>query len=165
MSVLEKSRLQEPPVEDLFSDKKDCIIPIVKSPEDCPVYRINKDDTNRLAIVFDSSIADNSLTVCIEIFDVGGQTPYHSHHSAAEMFFILKGEGLAICDGKNIPLKSGDSLLVRATGVHKIVNTGFNRLYTLCFMVPNEDFSELIRRGIPEELDQEDKDVLQRIYH
>lgn len=143
--------------------KKDCIIPVVKSPQDCPVYRISPNDTNRIALVFDSNLADNSLTFCLEIFDVGGQTPFHTHHSAAEMFFILKGQGLAICDGKNIPLQSGDSILVRATGVHQIINTGLTRLYALCFMVPNEDFSELIRRGIPEQLDQEDLRVLQRI--
>jgi len=146
-------------------EKNDCIIPVLKSPQDCPVYRISPNDTNRIAIVFDSKIADNSLTFCIEIFDVGGQTPSHTHHSAAEMFFILKGEGLAICDGKNIPLKSGDSILVRATGVHQIINTGLSRLYALCFMVPNEDFSELIRNGIPEELDEEDLQVLQGIYN
>jgi mannose-6-phosphate isomerase-like protein (cupin superfamily) len=79
------------------------------------------------------------------------------------MFFILKGEGMAICDGKMLPLRPGDSLLVRPTGIHEIRNTSSQRLYTLCFMVPNEDFSELIRSGIPEQLDEEDLSVLQRL--
>ena len=48
------------------------------------------------------------------------------------------------------------------SGVHVIENTGHTRLYTLCIMVPNEDFAELIRSGIPVELDQEDLDVLGR---
>lgn len=139
-----------------------CMIPVIKSPKDYQVYRISPQDTNRLAIVFDSSIADNSLTVCVEIFDPGGKTPYHRHNFAVEMFFILKGEGIAICDGKPIPLRTGDSLLVRPTGIHEIRNTGSSRLYALCFMVPNEDFSELIRRGIPEDLDEEDLQVLFR---
>lgn len=140
-----------------------CMISVVKSPKDYQVFRISPQDTNRLAIVFDPSIADDSLTVCVEIFDPGGSTPTHRHHFAVEMFFILKGEGMAICDGKQLPLRPGDSLLVRPTGIHEIRNTSSQRLYTLCFMVPNEDFSELIRSGIPEQLDEEDLSVLQRL--
>lgn len=146
---------------DLTNDH--CMIPVLKSPQDCPVYRISPGDTNRLAIVFDSGIADDSLTVCLEIFDPGGHTPYHRHNFAVEMFFILQGEGEAICDGKSISLQTGDSLLVRPTGIHEIRNTGLERLYALCFMVPNEDFSELIRNGIPDYLDKEDLQVLRRI--
>ncbi len=139
------------------------MISVVKSPKDYQVFRISPQDSNRLAIVFDSTIADDSLTVCVEIFDPGGRTPTHRHHFAVEMFFILKGEGMAICDGKTIPLRPGDSLLVRPTGIHEIRNAGFGRLYALCFMVPNEDFSELIRSGIPEKLDEEDLNVLLRL--
>jgi mannose-6-phosphate isomerase-like protein (cupin superfamily) len=138
-----------------------CMIPVIKSPQDYQVFRISPQDTNRLAIVFDSTIADDSLTVCVEIFDPGGKTPYHRHNFAVEMFFILKGEGIAVCDGKDIPLRPGDSLLVRPTGIHEIRNTGHGRLYAICFMVPNEDFSELIRNGVPEEFDEEDLRVLQ----
>lgn len=139
------------------------MISVIKSPKDYQVFRISAHDTNRLAIVFDSTIADDSLTVCVEIFDPGGRTPTHRHHFAVEMFFILKGEGMAICDGKTIPLRPGDSLLVRPTGIHEIRNPSSKRLYALCFMVPNEDFSELIRNGIPEKLDEEDLSVLQRL--
>jgi mannose-6-phosphate isomerase-like protein (cupin superfamily) len=137
-----------------------CMLPVVKTPKDYLVFRISPQDTNRLAIVFDSTIADDSLTVCVEIFDPGGKTPSHRHHFAVEMFFILKGEGWAVCDGKTVPLRAGDSLLVRPTGIHEIRNSQAGRLYALCFMVPNEDFSELIRSGIPEQLDEEDLSVL-----
>lgn len=47
-------------------------------------------------------------------------------------------------------------------GIHVIENTGPSRLYALCIMVPNEDFAELIRSGIPVELDDEDLAVLGR---
>jgi mannose-6-phosphate isomerase-like protein (cupin superfamily) len=136
------------------------MIPVRKSPKDYAVYRISQGDSNRLAIIFDTATADESLTVCVEIFDPYGKTPPNRHNFAVEMFFILKGEGLGICDGKTIPLQAGDSLLVRPTGIHEIRNIGANRLYALCFMVPNENFSELIRSGIPEELDEEDLQVL-----
>ena len=107
---------------------KHCMIPVIKKPEDCPVYRISHHDTNRLAIIFDSESADNSLTVCVEIFDPGGKTPPHRHNFAVEMFFILKGEGLAVCDGKEVPLKAGDSILMPRTGIHHLRNTGSSRL-------------------------------------
>ena len=139
-----------------------CVIPVIKSPSDYQAYRISPNDSNRLAIVFDPAIANSSLTCCVEIFDVGGKTPPNRHLFALEMFFILKGEGKATCDGKTVPIKAGDSLLVPATGTHIIENTGSGRLYTLTIMVPNEDFAELIRSGIPVELDAEDMAVLGR---
>jgi len=114
---------------------KHCMIPVIKTPQD-------------------------SVTVCVEIFDVGSATPPHRHNMAIEMFFILQGEGLAMCDGKEVSLHSGDSVLMPKTGTHYLKNTGSNRLYALCMMVPNEDFSELIRNGIPATLDEEDLKVL-----
>ncbi|NDJ18878.1 cupin domain-containing protein [Myxacorys almedinensis] len=139
-----------------------CVIPVIKSPRDYQAYRISSHDTNRLAIVFDPAIANFSLTFCVEIFDVGGKTPPNRHQLAIEMFFVLKGEGVANCDGKEVPICAGDSLLVPATGIHELRNTGSDRLYMLCIMIPNEDFAELIRSGIPAELDAEDLAVLRR---
>ncbi|MGF1520719.1 MAG: cupin domain-containing protein [Leptolyngbyaceae cyanobacterium] len=139
-----------------------CVLPIIKSPQDYQAFRISPDDTNRLAIVFDPTVANMSLTYCVEIFDVGGKTPPNRHQIAVEMFFVLKGEGLATCDGKTVPISAGDSILVPPTGIHGIENTGDTRLYALCIMVPNEDFAELIRSGIPAKLDEEDFAVLRR---
>jgi mannose-6-phosphate isomerase-like protein (cupin superfamily) len=139
-----------------------CVIPVYKSPKDYQAFRISPQDSNRLAIVFDPTIANMSLTYCVEIFDVGGKTPPNRHQLAVEMFFVLKGEGLASCDGKTVPIRAGDSVLVPPTGTHVLENTGTGRLYTLCIMVPNEDFAELIRSGTPVELDAEDMAVLSR---
>jgi hypothetical protein len=81
--------------------------------------------------------------------------------------FIFKGEGVAICDAKKVPIKARDILLVPPTGTHLIRNTGNNRLYKLTIMVPNmvlnEYFSELVCSGIPLELDAEDMSVLGRL--
>ncbi|MGF1482344.1 MAG: cupin domain-containing protein [Cyanophyceae cyanobacterium] len=139
-----------------------CVISVVKSPQDYQAFRISPSDTNRLAIVFDPTKDNVSFTYCVEIFDVGGKTPPNRHQHAAEMFFILKGEGQATCDGKTVNVRAGDSLLVPPTGTHVIANTGSSRLYALCMMVPNEDFAELIRSGTPVELDEEDMAVLTR---
>lgn len=139
-----------------------CVIPIYKPARAYQAYRINPQDTNRLAIIFDPTTANTSLTLCVEIFDPGGKTPPNRHQIAVEMFFILKGEGIAVCDGKRVTIKAGDSILVPPTGIHEIINTGGERLYALCMMVPNEDFAELIRSGTPVPLDEEDLRVLSR---
>jgi mannose-6-phosphate isomerase-like protein (cupin superfamily) len=138
------------------------MIPVVKSPKDYQAFRISPHDTNRLAIVFDPDNARSSLTVCVEIFDIGGKTPPNRHQLAVEIFFIIKGEGRATCDGKTVKFQAGDSLLVPPTSTHLIENTGNERLYALCIMVPNEDFVELIRGGTPVELDDEDMRILRR---
>lgn len=143
-------------------DASRCMIPIAKSPQDYQAFRISPRDTNRLAIIFDTATANISLTVCVEIFDVGGKTPPNRHQLAVEMFFIIKGEGKASCDGKTVAIRAGDSLLVPPTGTHVIENTGTSRLYALCIMVPNEDFTELIRSGTPVDLDDEDIAILRR---
>jgi mannose-6-phosphate isomerase-like protein (cupin superfamily) len=140
-----------------------CVLPILRRSQDIQAFRISPTDTNRLAIVFDPSNTNLSLTVCVEIFDPGGKTPPNRHQLAAEMFFILKGEGIAYCDGKEIPIRAGDSVLVPPQGIHAIRNTGSGRLYALCIMVPNENFAELIRSGTPVELDAEDLAVLGRM--
>lgn len=140
-----------------------CVIPVVKSPKDYQAFRISPHDSNRLAIVFDPQSANMSLTFCVEIFDIGGKTPPNRHQLAVEMFFILRGEGIATCDGKTVTIQTGDSILVPPTGIHEIQNTGSDRLYALCIMVPNEDFAELIRSGTPVELDEEDIAVLRRV--
>ncbi|MEH1814068.1 MAG: cupin domain-containing protein [Nostoc sp.] len=139
-----------------------CVIPVVKSPHEYQAYRISPDATNRLAIVFDPATVNLSITYCIEIFDVDGKTPPNRHLFAVETFFVLKGEGIAICDGKEVVICSGDTLLVPPMGVHEIRNTGSERLYTITVMMPNENFAELIRSGVPVKLDAEDLAVLRR---
>jgi mannose-6-phosphate isomerase-like protein (cupin superfamily) len=140
-----------------------CIIPVVKTPRDYQAFRISPNDTNRLAIVFDPDNSESSLTVCVEIFDPGSKIPPHRHPFAVEMFFILKGEGVAFCDGKVVSLTAGDSILVPSNANHTIVNTGNSRLYALCIMGANENFAELVRSGTPAELDEEDLLVLRGV--
>ncbi|MBD2309975.1 cupin domain-containing protein [Chroococcidiopsis sp. FACHB-1243] len=138
-----------------------CMIAVAKSPKEYQVYRISPDSSNKLAIAFDPLRDGVSFTCCVEIFDVGGKTPPNRHMYATELFFVLKGEGRATCDGKTVLIQEGDSLVVPPTGTHTVENIGKSRLYTLTVMLPNEDFAELIYNGIPVELDAEDLAVLQ----
>jgi hypothetical protein len=58
------------------------------------------------------------------------------------------------------PSVRGDSLLLPPGSPHVIENKGATRLYTLTLTVPNDEFAELIRSGIPVELDDQDRVVL-----
>src|ERR1700746_363022 len=123
-------------------------------------FRISPTDTNYFVSVCDheSDRIDNIFV--IEIFRPGGATPPNEHSAAHEFFHVLHGEGVARCDGKTVPIRKGDSLLLHPGSEHVIENTGASKLYTLTVMTPNEGFAELIRSGQPVELDEEDLRVL-----
>ncbi len=132
------------------------MLPIKKSIADYPCYRISPDDTNYFALVMDPTVDDVSFVTVIEVFEKGGKTPPNAHDTAYEMFFVLKGEGKAWCDGNETTLKAGDVLVLPPKSEHVVENTGDGKLYCLTTMMPNEGFAELIRKGTPVALDVED---------
>lgn len=135
----------------------------VKEPRHYEAYRINAGEPNRLAIICDGRGEAADFVACVEIFDEGGAQPPNIHHEADEFFFVLRGRGVATCDGESRDLTPGSSLLVKAGTEHLITNTGDGRLYLLCVMVPDEAFAQLIRAGEPAELDAEDHAVLEGV--
>lgn len=132
---------------------------LLRSVSEVEVRRISPDDTNYFAVLFDP--ADDVDVVCvIEIFTVGGKTPENAHSRAHEFFYAIAGTGRAYCEGEVRSFGRGDALMLRPGTPHVIENTGPAKLYTLTFMVPNEEFAELIRAGEPVELDAEDRETL-----
>jgi mannose-6-phosphate isomerase-like protein (cupin superfamily) len=132
---------------------------IARRREDYRAYRIAPGDTNRLVLVLDPADGAKFL-VAIEIFDVGGKTPPNAHAEAQEMFYVLHGEGIALCGDERVRIRTGDSLLLQPGTMHVVENTGTTRLYCLTLMVPNEGFAELIRSGTQVPIDDEDWAVL-----
>ncbi|MBE3639527.1 cupin domain-containing protein [Mangrovicoccus algicola] len=124
------------------------------------VFRIAPGDTNYFAILFDPANSPSSAIFVIEIFDIGGATPPNSHSGAHEFFYVLHGEGIASSDGDELAIGKGDALLLEPGSVHIVKNTGKSRLYTLTVMIPNEEFSELIRSGERVALDETDLEIL-----
>jgi mannose-6-phosphate isomerase-like protein (cupin superfamily) len=131
-----------------------------KSAGACQAFRISPEDTNYFILLIDPSGDGVDLTCVVEIFTRGGKTPPNTHRHAHEVFFVLRGEGIAHADGTATPIRAGDALLVRPGVEHVIENTGASKLYTLTTMVPNEEFAELIRRGTKVAIDAEDRAVL-----
>ena len=123
-------------------------------------FRMSPKYTNYFVMLFDQASDRIDNIFVIEIFRPGGATPTNEHAAAHEFFHVLHGEGIARCDGKTLPIRKGDSLLLHPGSEHVIENTGAGKLYTLTVMTPNEGFSELIRSGNPVELDAEDLRIL-----
>jgi mannose-6-phosphate isomerase-like protein (cupin superfamily) len=134
---------------------------VAKRGGECRAYRISPKDTNYFALLFDPEGEQADLTCVIEIFTKGGKTPPNVHTRAHEMFYVLRGEGIARCGDIAKPIRQGDALLIRPGGEHVIENTGAGKLYTLTVMIPNEDFAQLIRNGEPVTLDDEDVAVIE----
>jgi len=123
-------------------------------------YKIDPADANYFVFTADPLADQVGFVQVIEIFEVGGATPANRHALADELFYVLAGEGAAICDGARIAVRQGDSFLVRAGHEHVAMNTGTTRLYCLTTMVPDENFAALIRNGVPWQLDTADLAVL-----
>jgi mannose-6-phosphate isomerase-like protein (cupin superfamily) len=121
-----------------------------------PAFRIAPDDTNYFVILHDGASGGYANVCVIEIFEPGGATPPNSHKAAFEFFYVLAGQGRAICGEAEVALGPGASLLIPPGGEHVIENTGPGKLYTLTVMTPDEDFAALIRSGIPVALGQDD---------
>lgn len=78
--------------------------------------------TNRLLLVFDSR--ELPFNFALEMFEVGHVTPQHTHPDGHELFYILQGEGVAICDGYTWPVKAGDTCVFPVQSLHGLNNTG-----------------------------------------
>jgi mannose-6-phosphate isomerase-like protein (cupin superfamily) len=133
---------------------------IVRRLADLETFKIAAADTNYMAMIADPIRDGVPFTVFLEIFEPGGRTPWHHHGHAHEMFYVLSGQGISVCNGEEIPVKAGESFVVRPGHDHEVVNTGTEKLYCLTFMVPNEGLAELVRGGLPHVLDSQDKAVI-----
>ncbi|WP_376090919.1 cupin domain-containing protein [Roseomonas sp. CCTCC AB2023176] len=133
---------------------------VLKRATELRAFRIAPSDTNYFALLLDPIAEGVTFTLVVEIFAPGGATPPNSHAAAHEVFFVLRGEGVAISDGQRVSIAAGDTLLLPPGSVHVVENTGPGKLYCLTMMQPNEGFAELTRAGTPVDLDEEDVAVL-----
>lgn len=119
-------------------------------------FRISEKDSNYFVILHDKAVPGFEHVCVVEIFEPGGKTPPNSHKAAFEFFYVLEGQGRASCGEASVDLARGSAMLLPPGGLHVIENTGPGKLYTLTVMTPDEQFSDLIRSGIPVDLDPDD---------
>ncbi|GLC36904.1 hypothetical protein PLESTB_000179900 [Pleodorina starrii] len=123
-----------------------CVL-LQRALEEFKAFRFPR-QTNKLAFVFDPSELGLSLSFGVEVFEPGHHTPLHIHKSAHELFFVLAGTGLAVCNGRRFPVGAGDCVVFPPRAVHGIDNTSYtDKLYCLQLMTPNEAFVEHVKSG------------------
>ncbi len=134
------------------------MLPITISPDDLQMHYISPGDTVRLAVLAGPEVSP--VTVILESWDVVGAQPPNSHPVSTELFLFLRGEGVANCDGTEVIVKAGDTLVLPATSLHFIRNTGDGRMYSITLMSPDDGFADLVRRGPLAPTDDEDRTAL-----
>jgi mannose-6-phosphate isomerase-like protein (cupin superfamily) len=129
---------------------------------DAPCYRISAGDTVKLAVLRAPQTPEET-SVCVEVWDPGGSQPANSHPRSVEMFYFLRGEGVAECDGVERSVRAGDLVVLPPGSVHRIRNTGPGRMYAITTMSPDDGFVALICRGVADRLDSHDIDAVAHI--
>ncbi|NHN28896.1 cupin domain-containing protein [Paenibacillus agricola] len=126
--------------------------------ENCPVHKISAQDSNKFIILCDGE--KFPFVSVVEIFDEGGKTPPNEHSAAYEYFYVIAGEGKATVDGEVVAIRQGSYFVVSPGHMHEVENTGVGKLYVLTTLIPDENFTALIRSGPEASLDDEDIRVL-----
>jgi mannose-6-phosphate isomerase-like protein (cupin superfamily) len=134
------------------------MLPVLIGAEQLEMHQISPGDTVRLGVLAGPEVSP--VTVILESWDVGGAQPPNSHPVSTELFVMLRGEGVADCDGNKAGLRAGDALALPPGSVHFITNTGPGRMYSITLMCPDDGFAELVRRGPVAVTDDEDRAVL-----
>jgi mannose-6-phosphate isomerase-like protein (cupin superfamily) len=84
----------------------------------------------------------------IQIIGPDGHIREHQHDAADEILFFYEGEGVAIVDGVEHPIRPGTQIYVGPWCTHKFVNTGKGDLKMFWVLLPGglEDFFQAIGR-------------------
>ena len=78
----------------------------------------------------------------------GGHIREHQHPEHDEVLHYFEGEGIAVIDGEEFPIRPGTTIYVGPNRRHKFINTGTGPMSFFWFMLPGglEDFFEAIGR-------------------
>jgi len=134
------------------------MLPVVIGPNDLQMHHISAGDTVRLGVI--AGPETSPVTILLESWDVGGSQPPNSHPHSTESFIFLRGEGLATCDGNEATVSAGNTLVLPASSLHFIRNTGAVRMYAITLMTPDDGFAEMVRSGPLAQTDDEDRSLI-----
>ena len=81
------------------------------------------------------SEADGAPNFIMRVFEVepGGYTPHHRHSFEHEVF-IKEGSGLVVSEGKEFPVRAGDTVLILGEEIHQFKNNGDKPLEFICLV-------------------------------
>ena len=103
--------------------------PSVIRPEDHAAYSSSKMGKSTL-------FASPRVLVGLNGFEPGQEHGLHAHAGQDKMYIVLRGAGVFLLEGRELPMATGD-LLVAPDGVpHGVRNTGSGRLLVLAVLAP-----------------------------
>jgi quercetin dioxygenase-like cupin family protein len=82
------------------------------------------------------SIDHKEGLVKVLYIDPGESVPMHAHQMSTDIMIVLEGSGLAIVDGVNRRVKSGDIIFNPIGTRHGIKNTGKSRFKWILIQTP-----------------------------
>ena len=103
--------------------------PTVIRPEDHAVYSPAKMGKTTI-------FRSPSVLVGLNAFEPGQEHALHAHAGQDKIYLVVRGSGLFLLEGRELPMSTGD-LLVAPDGVpHGVRNTGPERLLVLAVLAP-----------------------------
>ena len=85
-------------------------------------------DLNKVDIYIPNDSGQGVMSAGIEYLNQKSRVPAHIHSKMEEIIFIVKGEGLALVDGKTQRVSPGDMLLITPNTGHGLTNVGEEEL-------------------------------------
>jgi mannose-6-phosphate isomerase-like protein (cupin superfamily) len=77
-----------------------------------------------------------NVLVGLNALEPGQEHALHAHAGQDKVYVVIRGSGLFLLEGRELPMSAGD-LLVAADGVpHGVRNTGSERLLVLAVLAP-----------------------------
>src|SRR5262245_27296942 len=93
--------------------------------------------------VFDSAKMGKStifrsahILVGTNAFEPGQEHALHAHEGVDKVYQVLRGDGLFLLEGRELPMQAGVMLVAPAGVPHGIRNTGTGRLVVLAILAP-----------------------------
>jgi ureidoacrylate peracid hydrolase len=129
------------------------------SPLSALAHRISPGDSVKL-VMLRSPDEPYDASVFLEIWDRDGSQPPNSHPNSVETFYFLSGTGTAYSDDEQTEVRANDLIVLPPGTMHRIANTGPDKLYAITTMTPDGGFAELVGNGAAEPLDDDDVTVL-----
>jgi ureidoacrylate peracid hydrolase len=129
------------------------------SPLSALAHRISPNDSVKLVLLHRPDETYDA-SVFLEIWDRGGSQPINSHPNSVETFYFLSGSGTAYSDDEQAVVGANDLIVLPPRTLHRIENTGPDKLYAITTMTPDGGFAELVENGPAEVLEDDDVAVL-----
>lgn len=85
-------------------------------------------DLNKVDIYIANDSGNGKMSAGLEYLKSNSRVPAHIHNYTEEIIYIVEGDGLALLNGKEQPVKGGDVILIAPGSAHGLTNIGNKEL-------------------------------------